>query len=198
MYRAAALLGGMSPPALKPLEPRLGHILRDLTEPMGRRERRPGAHVYGQRLLLDGDRQSIEPMACHLPKADAHALRLCVGQSAWEVDAGQRRLARQVVDPRSAPDMWSIDDTAFPQAGPHAVGVARQYCGTLGQVTHCRVAARWQWSGAEASGPLDWRVYLPKAWIADQPRATHVRVPPGTPYRSNTELAVELIDQALA
>jgi SRSO17 transposase len=36
---------------------------------------------------------------------------------------------------------------------------------------------------------------LPKEGIDDQQRAAHVRVPPSTPYRSKTELALDLIDQ---
>jgi SRSO17 transposase len=188
----------MTPPALKALETRLEYFLCDLTEPMGRRERRHWAQVYVQGLLLDGDRKSIEPMASRLPKADTQALRQFVGQSPWAVDEVQRRLARKVVDLLSEPDVWIIDETAFPKAGTHSVGVARQYCGTLGKVANCQVAVSLHWSGAEASCPLNWRLYMPKEWLDDQQRAAHVRVPPGTPYRSRTELALDLIDQALA
>jgi len=39
----------------------LRQFLADLTEPMGRSERRRGARVYLEGLLLDGERKSIEP-----------------------------------------------------------------------------------------------------------------------------------------
>jgi SRSO17 transposase len=188
----------MIPQALNALETRLERFLDDLTEPIGRRERRQWAQAYVQGLLLDGDRKSMEPMASRLTEADAQALRQFVGQSPWAVDEVQRRLARQVVDLLSEPDVWIIDETAFPKAGTHSVGVARPYGGTLDKVANCQVAVSLHWSGAEASCPLNWRLYVPKAWIDDQQRAAHVRVPPGTPYRSKTEVAVDLIDQALA
>jgi SRSO17 transposase len=44
-----------------------------------------------------------------------------------------------------------------------------------------------------------WRsVYLPQKWFEDAARAQEVKLPPGTVYQSKTELALEVIDQALA
>jgi SRSO17 transposase len=183
---------------LKVLETRLERFLCDLTEPIGRRERRHWAQVYVQGLLLDGERKSIEPIASRISGADVQALRQFVGQSPWAVEEVQRRLARQVVDLLSAPEVWIIDETAFPKAGMHSVGVARQYCGTLGKVANCQVAISVHWSSLEASCPLNWRLYLPKEWFEDRERAAQVRVPPDTAYQSQTALALELIDQVLA
>ena len=130
----------MTPQSLKGLESRLMHFLEDLLEPMGRSERRHWAQVYVQGLLLDGERKSIEPMAARLPGADVQALRQLVGQSPWAVEKVQQGLARKMVDLLSEAQVWIIDETAFPKAGEHSVGVARQYCGTLGKVANCQVA----------------------------------------------------------
>jgi SRSO17 transposase len=173
------------------------HFLEDLLQPMGRRERRHWAQVYIQGLLLDGERKSIEPLAARIPGADVQALRQFVGQSPWAVEKVQQGLARKMVDLLSEAQVWIIDETAFPKAGAHSVGVARQYCGTLGKVANCQVAVSLHWSSAEASCPLVWRLYLPKAWCEDEARAEEVKLPPGTVYRSKRELALEGIDQAL-
>lgn len=188
----------MEPQTLKGLEARLMHFLEDLLAPMGRSERRHWARVYVQGLLLDGERKSIEPMAQRIVGADVQALRQFVGQSPWAVDEVQRRLAHKVVDLLSEAEVWIIDETSFPKAGRHSVGVARQYCGTLGKIANCQVAVSLHWSSAAASCPLVWRLYLPRQWLEDTARATEVRLPPGTVYRSKTELALEEIDQALA
>jgi SRSO17 transposase len=124
----------MAPRGVKVLETRLECFLRDLTEPMGRRERRYWTQVHGQGLLLDGDRKSVGPMASRPSAADVQALRQFVGQSPWAVDEVQRRLARKVVGLFGGPDVWIIDESAFPKAGKHSVGVARQYCGMRGKV----------------------------------------------------------------
>jgi SRSO17 transposase len=187
----------MTPRVLKALDRRLQRFLEDLTEPMGRSERRRWARVYLKGLLLDGERKSIEPMAARVGGADVQALRQFVGQSPWEVEEIERRLALKVVDLLSEPEVWIIDETAFPKAGGHSVGVARQYCGTLGKVANCQVAVSLHWSSAEASCPLLWRLYLPKEWLEDTERAAEVKLPPRTAYHSKTELALEVIDQAL-
>jgi SRSO17 transposase len=59
------------------------------------------------------------------------------------------------------------------------------------------VAVSLHWSSAEASCPILWRLYLPKEWLEDAERAAEVKLPVGTTYRSKTELALEVIDQAL-
>ena len=170
----------MTPKTLKALDRRLQRFLEDLTEPMGRSERRRWARVYLEGLLLDGERKSIEPMAARVAGADVQALRQFVGQSPWEVEEIERRLALKVVDLLSEPEVWIIDETAFPKAGEHSVGVARQYCGTLGKVANCQVAVSLHWSSAEASCPILWRLYLPQEWLEDTERAAEVKLPPGT------------------
>ena len=119
---------GMTIQELKALEHRLNHFLQDLLAPMGRSERHHWARVYLQGLLLDGDRKSIEPMAQRIPGADIQALRQFVGQSPWAVDKVQKYLAEKMVDLLSDPEAWILDETSFPKAGNHSVGVARQYC----------------------------------------------------------------------
>jgi len=156
------------------------------------------ARVYVQGLLLDGDRKSIEPMASRIPDADVQALRQFVGQSPWAVDVVQQQLARKVVDLLSEPEVWILDETSFPKAGEHSVGVARQYCGALGKVANCQVAVTLHWSSAEASCPLSWRLYLPKTWIENAERAQKVKLPKDLTYRSQAELPLELIDQMLS
>jgi SRSO17 transposase len=187
----------MTSQALKQLDRRLDHFLGELTEPMGRNERAHWARVYVQGLLLDGQRKSVEPIAERISGADVQALRQFLSQSPWEVAEVQRRLALKVVDTLSEPELWILDETSFPKAGEHSVGVARQYCGALGKIANCQVAVSLHWSGAQASCPLSWRLYLPQEWLQDAERAAEVKLPAGLKYQSKTSLALELIAQAL-
>jgi len=187
----------MTPREMQALDHRLTAFLEDLLAPLGRKERRHWARVYVQGLLLDGERKSIEPLASRIPGADVQALRQFVGQSPWDAEAVQQLLARKIVDLLSEPEVWILDETSFPKAGEHSVGVARQYCGALGKVANCQVAVTLHWSSAEASCPLGWRLYLPQVWFEDGKRAQEVKLPKEVVYRSQSELALELIDQML-
>ena len=187
----------MTPREMQALDHRLSAFLEDLLAPLGRKERRHWARMYIQGLLLDGERKSIEPLASRIPGADVQALRQFVGQSPWDAEAVQQSLARKIVDLLSEPEVWILDETSFPKAGEHSVGVARQYCGALGKVANCQVAVTLHWSSAEASCPLGWRLYLPQVWFEDGKRAQEVKLPKEVVYRSQSELALELIDQML-
>ena len=190
-------LSAMNIRQVQKLDKELNTFLKDLLQPMGRRERRHWAKVYLQGLLLDGQRKSIEPMAARLPGADVQALRQFVGQSPWEVAEVQRRLALKVSASLRQPQAWILDETSFPKAGGHSVGVARQYCGALGKLANCQVAVSLHWGSAQATCPISWRLYLPEEWLQDKKRARQVRLPSDQRYQTKTALALELIDQAL-
>ena len=102
---------------------------------MGRRDRRQWAGAYVRGLLLDGERKSVEPMAARLGKSD-QGLQQFLNQSPWPAEALLERLARRAQ--RQPADFWIIDETSFPKAGKHSVGVTRQYCGALGKLANCQ------------------------------------------------------------
>lgn len=178
------------------LDQRLDQFLAALTAPMGRSERRHWAKMYLQGLLLDGERKSIEPMAERLNGADVQALRQFVSQSPWVTESVQEPLAHWIVDHLHEPEVWMIDETSFPKAGDSSVGVARQYCGTLGKVANCQVAVSLHWSTAEMSCPVAWRLYLPKPWLEDLTLRAVGKIPADITYQSKNELALQLLDEA--
>ncbi len=63
-----------------------------------------------------------------------------------------------------------IDESAHVKSGKSSVGVARQYCGTLGKVENCQVGVY----AALCCGPsvvlTDARLYLPQEWVEDAAR----------------------------
>ena len=154
----------MTEKQLSGVQERLGRFLAELVEPMGRSERRHWAQVYLQGLLLDGQRKSVQPMAERVGGGDEQALNQFLNQSPWEVTEIQRRLARRLAEDGNEPVYWVVDETSFPKAGEHSVGVARQYCGALGKITNCQVAVSLHWCQGASSYPISWRLYLPKEW----------------------------------
>ena len=177
---------------------RLEQFLGDLLEPLGRSERRQWSSVYVRGLLLDGERKSIEPMAARLPEGNVQALQQLIGQSPWPWAPVWERLARRMTAELAPDPVWVLDDTGFPKQGRHSVGVERQSSGTLGKTANCQVAVSLHQVGPEESTILGWRLYLPESWIQDAERRAEAGIPGAVGFRTKWQLALELIDEALA
>ncbi len=106
----------------------------------GRSERRRWGSAYVHRLLLNGERKSIEPMAARLPGGNVQAMQQIIGQSPWDVVPVRKKLAEFMSRKLAPASGWIIDDFCFPKRGKHSVGVSRQYSETLGKVLNCQVA----------------------------------------------------------
>jgi len=177
---------------------RLAAFLADVVLPMGRKERRDHAEEYLRGLLMDGERKSIEPIASRLPDGNIQALQQFVNQSPWSSQKVRASLARKVEQEFVPEAYWMIDDVSFPKQGRHSVGVARQYCGALGKTANCQVAVTLDLGTEEASTPLNWALYLPEKWVNDPVRRKEAGVPEEVTFKTKPELALELIDEAIA
>src|SRR5262245_59298114 len=194
----------MTPSALKQLDRELTKFLARMTDGMGRPERRAAMGNYITGLLLDGERKSAQPMAARLvedpTQADAMRQRLieCVSVSPWSDAEMLRRLALQFERSMPGLEAFVVDDTGFPKKGVHSVGVHRQYSGTLGRVENCQVATSLHVAGERGSGCIGMRLYLPEAWSEDRARCRRAGVPEPIELRKKWQIALDLLDQALA
>jgi len=118
----------------------LDRFLRDLVEPMCRRERHHWAQVCSQGLLLDGGRKSVHAIAERIARAYEQMLNQFLNQSRCEVNEIERYLARELSAKGVDLVYWVIAETSFAKVGEHSVGLARQYCGTLETIANCQVA----------------------------------------------------------
>jgi len=185
----------MKPREIEQFRSKLKAFLADVVLSMGRKERRQHAEEYIRGLLMDGGRKSIEPMANRLPDGDVQALQQFVNQSPWSYGEVRASLARKVEQEFVPEAYWLIDEVSFPKQGEHSVGVARQYCGTLGKKANCQVAVTLDLGTEESSTPLDWALYLPEKWAHDPVRREKAGVPEEITFKTKPELALELIDE---
>ena len=117
---------------------RLPKFLSPLVQDLGRSERRVGATLYVEGLLMPGQRKSIGPMAERLG-VDSQKLQQFITDSPWEESAiwkAIRPLAADCLEPLEA---WIVDETGWLKQGEHSVGVAHQYCGAAGKSANCQV-----------------------------------------------------------
>ena len=195
---------GMKASEVAALEGRLDAFVGEMTGFLGRKDRQHWARTYLVGLLLDGERKSVEAMAARLGVGarDGQALQGFVSESPWSCDRLQAQMARHAARLWPRAHAWILDETSFPKAGRHSVGVGHQYCGALGKLANCQVAVSLHYAAgtleAPVSAALGWRLFLPRAWTDDSTRRQQAGVPESVTYRSKHTLALELVDEALA
>jgi SRSO17 transposase len=90
-------------------------------------------------------------------------------------------------------EAWIIDDTGIPKKERHSVGVSHQYCGQLGKQANCQVAVTLSLANHDASLPVAYRLYLPKAWAEDDERRYKAGVPEDVTFKTKPEIALDHI-----
>ena len=171
-------------------------FLEPLVSGMGRSERREGATLYVQGLLIPGERKSIEPMAARLG-TDSQKLQQFIADSPWDDQIIWRTIRQEVVPVLEPLTAWIVDETGWLKQGKHSVGVAHQYCGTVGKRANCQVSVGVAVTDGEIAAPVAGQLYLPKSWTDDPARCVAAGVPPGITFQTKPEIALALIGQVL-
>ena len=146
-------------------------------------------------LLSDSRRKSMSAMLARVSNPGTYqAFQHFITHAPWSAERVWRRL-RQVIPEREG--VLILDGTSFPKQGPHSVGVARQYCGSLGKVANCQVAVTAAlWTGARA-WMLGAALYLPEAWLMPEARR-RAQIPSTVRFQEKWRLAVTLLRQIRA
>lgn len=163
---------------------------------MGRSERREGAALYIEGLLLTGERKSIEPMAERLG-VDSQKLQQFVTDSPWDAEAVWRIIREEFPSRMEPLSAWIVDETGWLKQGEHSVGVGHQYCGAEGKSANCQVNVQIAVTDGEASIPVAARLYLPEKWTSDPARCRAAGVPPEVEFATKPQIALALIREAL-
>jgi len=92
------------------------------------------------------------------------------------------------------PGVLMFDETGFVKKGKDSVGVARQYCGTLGTVENCQVGVFAGYASRKGYALVDKRLFLPEVWWTDAyaARCTRCNVPDELTFQSKPQLAAAM------
>ena len=166
----------------------------------GRKQWREHSRHYLQALLVQAqERRNAENLAETVP-VSARALQRFLTEARWDAAAVIARLQEYLGPKLEHPQaVWVFDGSDFPKQGVKSVGVARQYCGVLGKIANCQAGVFLAHVGPRGRVLVDQRLYLPEAWTSDAGRCAAAGVSEERrQYRSKTDLALEMLEQARA
>jgi SRSO17 transposase len=143
------------------------------------------------------ERKSIEPIALAVKDGDVRSMQRFVSGVEWGeeemLEKYRSLLEEDMGDPEGA---LIFDESGFPKKGAESVGVARQYCGTLGKVENCQVGVFMAYASPHGYAFLDKRLFIPEKWFEREyeDRRKKCELPPTVQFRTKLQLAVEMLD----
>ena len=166
----------------------------------GRKQWRDHSGNYLQALLVqDQERRNAENLSESVG-ISARAMQRFLTEARWSDETVIGRLQEYLAPRLGHPEaVWVLDGSDFPKQGRKSARVARQYCGRLGKVANCQAGMFLAYVSSLGRTLVDKGLYLPESWTSDEDRCAAAGVPEERRgYRSKTELALELLEQAFA
>lgn len=155
-------------------------------------------YMVGQFSKLE--RKSIEPIALGVEGGTIRGMQRFISDVSWDEEQMRWNYHQLVADTLGAPDgVLIFDETGFATKGSHSVGVARQYCGSLGKVENCQVGVFAAYASRQGYALVDKRLFLPEDWCNDTQAARRAacQVPKALTFQTKPQLAAAML-QAMA
>jgi SRSO17 transposase len=122
-----------------------------------------------------------------------------LGRGRWEAEALRDIVRDYALETLADPDaVLVIDETGFLKQGKASCGVGRQYTGSAGKITNCRIGVFAAYASRHGHALIDRALYLPKAWTDDPARLAAAHVPPEVGFATKPRLAARMVERAIA
>ena len=158
--------------------------------------------LYMQGLLSDVERKNVEAIALKLDgPRQVRNLQRFLSDCKWDEPWMQKRhwelSAQTLSDPLG---VLSVDASDMAKKGSASVGVAPQYCGSLGKTANCQSGVFLCYSSPKGHTLLDCQLYLPERWFepAYQERRRLCHIPEDIDFQTKPELALGILQPLLA
>jgi SRSO17 transposase len=153
------------------------------------------AYISG--LISNKEAKSVEPIALDfLGKDGVRPLQRFMKSCRWdqeEMELKNQILLSEII---SDPDgMLTVDSCENAKKGKESVGVARQYCGSMGKVENCQSGVFVGYSSKRGYGLLTSQLYIPEVWFSpeyEQRRKDNL-VPEDLSFKTKPQIALDLI-----
>jgi SRSO17 transposase len=172
----------------------------EMFEPAFRRpEQLEWSKNYLLGLLGEAPRKNIERIALELGE-NVRSMQHFIGQSPWEqepVTAIHQRLVGETLG--EADGVALIDESSVVKQGDDSVGVAAQYCGSVGKIANGQVGVYLGYASRKGYSLIEGRLFMPDEWFDE----THTEkrrvcgVPEDLIFQTKPEIGLELLEKAV-
>ena len=171
----------------------------ELFEPAFQRvEQRTRSITYLRGLLGHAMRKNVEQMALGLGEK-VRSLQYFVGQSPWEAEP-VIGIHQQVVGETLGEEdgVALIDELSAVKQGDASVGVAAQYCGSVGKVANGQVGVYLGYASRKGYSLVEGQLFMPDEWFEEDQaeRRKACGVPEDLVYKTKPEIGLELLQKA--
>jgi len=153
------------------------------------------AYISG--LISNKEAKSVEPIALDfLGKGGVRPLQRFMKTCRWDREEMELKNQISLSVTISDPDgMFTVDSCENAKKGKESVGVARQYCGSMGKVENCQSGLFLGYSSKKGYGLLTSQLYMPVVWFSPEyeKRRKDNLVPQDLSFKSKPHIALELI-----
>jgi SRSO17 transposase len=191
----------LTPPDVEGLLEELWEFQSNFHDCFPRSETRAHFFDYMVGQLSPLERKSIEPMALHVKGGTVRGLQRFLTDVPWDEEHMRWTYHQLVADAMGDPEgVLMVDETSFVKKGQESVGVARQYCGTLGKVENSQVGVFAGYASRQGYALVDQRLFLPEGWFTEAyaARRTKCNVPAELTFQSKPQLAAAMVQSIAA
>lgn len=153
-------------------------------------------YMVGQ--LSELERKSIEPIALTVEDGKVRSMQRFVSDVVWDEPRMLHKYRNMVNDDMGDSNGVAIfDETGFVKKGDDSVGVAKQYCGTVGKVENCQVGVFVAYASPKGYALLDKRLFIPEKWFGEDyaVRRKKCQVPEELEFKTKPQLAIEMLQE---
>ena len=154
------------------------------------------SYLHG--LLGKSARKNVEQMALDLGQK-VRSLQYFIGQSPWATEPVVNTHQKLVGETLGEADgVALIDESSVVKQGQDSVGVARQYCGSVGKVANGQVGVYLGYASRKGYSLIEGQLFMPDEWFEADHAAQRQAcgVPEDLEYQSKPEIALALLQNA--
>ena len=157
------------------------------------------SRTYMHGLLGNAARKNVEQIALEVGEK-VRSLQYFVGQSQWKTEPVIAIHQGLIAESLGAEDgVMLIDESSVVKQGRESVGVAAQYCGSVGKIANGQVGVYLGYASHKGYSLIEGQLFMPSEWFdAEQAeRRKACGMPEDLVFKTKPEIGLELLKNAV-